>query len=78
MTTHEQPAVTDIFSGMERTPGRLGPVEVAMFRSMVAVGMIVGLAACATPTKVRQIDRLESVGENPRILIMEPDIKHYL
>ena len=35
------------------------------------------LAGCATGP-VREIDRLESVGENPRILIMEPDIKYYL
>ncbi len=39
---------------------------------------MIALAGCAGLAKVRQIDRLESVGENPRILIMEPDIKYYL
>jgi len=49
-----------------------------MFRSIVAIVTIIAMAGCATSTKVRQIDRLESVGDNPRILIMEPDIKYYL
>lgn len=46
---------------------------------IVILGAIIALAGCATtPKPVRQIDRLESVRENPRILIMEPDIKYYL
>ncbi len=38
------------------------------------------LAGCvmATTQTASQIDRLETVGENARILLMPPDIKHYL
>ncbi|MGH8221335.1 MAG: hypothetical protein ACREQZ_00025 [Woeseiaceae bacterium] len=36
------------------------------------------LGACATTQNVQQIDRLESVKENPRILVMPPDIRYYL
>ena len=35
-------------------------------------------AGCATTTNVQQIDRLESVGENPTILLMPPDVRYYL
>ena len=35
-------------------------------------------AACATTQNVQQIDRLESVRENPRVLLMPPDIRYYL
>lgn len=36
------------------------------------------VTGCATTQIVRQIDRLESTAENPRILLMTPDIKYYL
>lgn len=36
------------------------------------------LAACATTQNVQQIDRLESVREHPRIVMMPPDIRYYL
>lgn len=36
------------------------------------------LTACATSMNVQQIDRLESVGENPRVILMPPDIRYYL
>lgn len=36
------------------------------------------LAACATTQNVQQIDRLESVNDNPRVLLMPPDIRYYL
>jgi hypothetical protein len=36
------------------------------------------LTACATTQTASQIDRLETVEENPRILLMPPDIKYYL
>lgn len=48
---------------------------VRLFGSVMAV---IVLSGCAVATNVKQIDQLESVGENPRILIMEPDIKYYL
>ena len=35
------------------------------------------LIGCVSTT-VRQIDQLESVGDDPRILVMTPDIKYYL
>jgi hypothetical protein len=78
MTTLEQPGVTGVLSMMQRSSGHLCQTRISMFRSIFAVVTIIAMAGCATPTKIRQIDRLESVGENPRILIMEPDIKYYL
>ena len=36
------------------------------------------LAGCATTQTASQIDHLETVKENPRILLMPPDIKYYL
>lgn len=36
------------------------------------------LVGCATTANVRQIDRLDSVSENARILVMSPDVKYYL
>ncbi len=36
------------------------------------------ISGCATTASVQQIDRLESVGENPRIVLMPPDIRYYL
>ena len=35
-------------------------------------------AGCATSQNVQQIDRLESVKENPRVILMPPDIRYYL
>jgi hypothetical protein len=35
------------------------------------------ISACA-PMSVKQVDRLSTVQENPRILLMPPDIKYYL
>ncbi len=36
------------------------------------------LSGCVVSSNVQQIDRLESVGENPRIVMMPPDVKYYL
>lgn len=36
------------------------------------------LVGCASSASVKQIDRLESVTANPKILIMNPDVKYYL
>ena len=44
---------------------------------LLASGFVL-LAGCVTPQTARQIDRLETVKENPRILLMPPDIKYYL
>lgn len=35
-------------------------------------------AGCTTAQNIQQIDRLEFVGENPRIILMPPDIRYYL
>lgn len=47
---------------------------------MRTVGIIITilLVGCATPGTVRKIDRLETVGDNARFLIMTPDVKYYL
>lgn len=43
------------------------------------VSICFALAACATgPRNVQKLDRLESVEENPRIVLMPPDIRYYL
>jgi len=36
------------------------------------------LSACATTTNVQQIDRLEALGDHPRVLLMPPDVRYYL
>lgn len=36
------------------------------------------LSGCVMSSNVQQIDRLDSVGENPRIVMMPPDVKYYL
>lgn len=44
-------------------------------RGLFAVVLAAGvLAGCAQTQKVATIDRLSAVGENPRVLLMEPDI----
>ncbi len=45
--------------------------------ALLASGFVL-LAGCVTPQTASQIDRLETVKENPRILLMPPDIKYYL
>ena len=43
----------------------------------VAVSVFV-IAGCATTNSAKQVDRLDSVGEDPKILLMPPDIRYYL
>jgi len=45
----------------------------AIFMSLALI-----LAGCASSASVKQINRLESVSANPKILIMNPDVKYYL
>jgi hypothetical protein len=48
-------------------------------RNFAALALAVAVASgCAMTQNVRQIDKLEAVSENPRILLMTPDIKYYL
>ncbi len=49
----------------------------AVSRPALATILAMLLAACA-PMNVKQVDRLSTLGENPRILLMPPDIKYYL
>jgi hypothetical protein len=46
---------------------------------LAAIGGLLVLSGCvATSSNVQQIDRLETVRENPRIVLMPPDIRYYL
>ncbi|MDH3303672.1 MAG: hypothetical protein OEM50_03235 [Gammaproteobacteria bacterium] len=48
------------------------------FRLAALSTSILMLSGCVVSSNVQQIDRLESVGENPRIVMMPPDVKYYL
>ena len=47
-------------------------------RVLAAIASFSLVSGCVTPTNVQQIDQLESVGENPKIVLMPPDIRYYL
>jgi hypothetical protein len=49
----------------------------AVSRLALATVLAILLVACA-PMNVKQVDRLSTVEENPRILLMPPDIRYYL
>lgn len=40
--------------------------------------LVLFLAGCASSGSTRQIDKLETLAEKPRILVMTPDVKYYL
>lgn len=44
---------------------------------MFVVSILIILAGCATTASVKQIDRLDAVGDNPTILIMTPNVKYF-
>lgn len=48
------------------------------FGRPVTILLVLLLSGCATTASVQQIDKLESVGEDPKIVLMPPDIKYYL
>lgn len=57
----------------------LGPFRIQARAKTAALLLCLSfLAACATTMNVQQIDRLESVKENPRVILMPPDIRYYL
>jgi hypothetical protein len=56
----------------KETQKRIAPLICA------ALGVVLIVGGCATTANVQQIDRLDSVGENPRIILMPPDIRYYL
>lgn len=47
-------------------------MQLALLAALVSL-----LSACATTQDARQIDHLESVRDNPRIILMPPDIRYY-
>lgn len=48
------------------------------FKITALLAFLVIFAGCATTQSAQQIDRLESVKENPRVILMPPDIRYYL
>ena len=42
------------------------------------MALVIVLGGCAATASVKQIDKLETMGESPRFLIMKPDVKYYL
>lgn len=61
---------------------QLNPAGMVLIRNctkrMLGLFMLASLAGCATTASIKQIDRLDAVGENPIILIMAPDVKYFL
>lgn len=53
------------------------PFEGSVLRRTVVAIAVLMMSGCAA-TSVQQIDRLSTTRENPRILLMPPDIKYYL
>jgi len=50
-----------------------------MHRATLAIAAsMLFLGGCAVQSNVQQIDKLESVGDNPKIVLMPPDIRYYL
>jgi len=50
-------------------------------RRAQTIGVVLGvffLSGCVSTQNVQQIDRLESVTESPRVILMPPDIRYYL
>jgi len=47
-------------------------------RTMVIAATFLLLSGCAATSNVQRIDQLESIGEDPRIVLMPPDIRYYL
>ncbi len=79
MTQHDYPTARGIGSSLSLSSFGFSLRAISYPGLLFIVVVILTLAGCATTSKpVKQIDQLESVSENPRILIMEPDIKYYL
>ncbi len=45
---------------------------------LAIVASMLFLGGCAMTASVQQIDKLETVGDDPRIVLMPPDIRYYL
>ena len=50
----------------------------SLAKSAILLASVLVFTGCAVTTNVQQIDQLESVKENPRVLLMPPDIRYYL
>ena len=48
------------------------------FRIASIALLVMALSGCAVQSNVHTIDRLEAVGDDPRIVLMPPDIRYYL
>lgn len=53
-------------------------VSIVRCRIAVILVFLLVFSGCATTQNVQQIDRLESVRDNPRVILMPPDIRYYL
>lgn len=56
----------------------LAPARYRGLRISAILFSLTLVSACATTQNVQQISRLESVGENPHVILMPPDIRYYL
>lgn len=61
--------IAQVFTILGRLPGA---------RVVATLTVLLLASGCVTTTNVQQIDQLESIGENPRIVLMPPDIRYYL
>ncbi len=61
-----------------RTTRRRGTVMRMLKTTGVLVAALLIVSGCATTRQVNKVDRLGSMGPNPRILLMTPDVKLYL
>jgi hypothetical protein len=52
-------------------------IEWSVLRCTVVAIAVITMSGCAA-TNVQQIDRLSTLRDNPRIIVMPPDIKYYL
>jgi len=61
---------------MTRIGERHGSIESARIAALVLLSAV--FAGCAATQNVQQIDRLESIKDDPVVLLMPPDIAYYL
>jgi hypothetical protein len=60
---------------LNRYRAALSPIRLLR---LIGLSVALSLAGCASTSTAKQVDRLDTVRENPRILIMTPDVKYYL
>lgn len=52
--------------------------EDSVVRAGVTMVLVALISGCATTQNAQQIEQLESIFENPRVILMPPDIRYYL